>query len=75
MLQKGYGAVCSSTVQCSTALKLVCSTVNDQSYGPTSLAMNHCDCLVSQYYDTSLGCGIDYFISFKITDNKFGINK
>jgi hypothetical protein len=56
VLQKGYGAVCSATVQCSTALKLVCSTVNDQSYGPTSLAINHCDCLVSQYYDNSVGC-------------------
>ena len=55
--QVGYGAVCSSTVQCSTSLKLVCSTTNDQCYGPTSLARNHCDCLVGQYYDSSLGCG------------------
>ena len=60
--QVGYGAVCSSTVQCSTALKLVCSTSNDQCYCPTSLAMNHCDCLVSQYYqDSTTGCG-----SFKL---------
>ena len=56
--QVDYGEQCVTTVQCKTSLKLVCSTSNDQSYGPTSLSVNRCDCLVSQYYqDSTTGCG------------------
>ena len=53
--QVGYGGWCTSTAQCKLTYGsfggLVCSTTNDQCYCPTSMAMDHCDCLVTQYYD------------------------
>jgi len=59
----GYGSPCTSTAMCKLSLGLVCSTSNDQCYCPTSMAIDHCDCLVTQYYaGDSTGCGNNDFI-------------
>ena len=55
--QVGYGQPCTTTAMCKLSLALVCSTSNDQCYCPTSMAMDYCDCLVTQYYaGDSVGC-------------------
>ena len=58
----GYGSPCTSTAMCKLSLGLVCSTSNDQCYCPTSMAIDHCDCLETQYYaGDSTGCSNEDF--------------
>ncbi len=55
--QKTYNQSCTATFECKQSTNLICSSVATQSNCPQTLSSNKCDCLYSQFYDATLGCG------------------